>query len=277
MKTFRIFVMIITVITLGSVSCSQQQTEATRTKIAAESTKTAAGENTGKIAEMMDAGEYTYVLVDNGAEKVWAAAPKFEAKVGDKVYMPTKVMPMTNYRSSTLNRTFDVVYFEGEIRKVADGMPMANSEKDLLMSSHGGALPAGHAAIDSAMPAGHAATSQNRTVAEKPSDMDLTQIKKADGGQTVAEVYADKSQLAGKLIILRGKVVKFTPGVMGKNWLHVQDGSGQSGSNDLTVTTNVTAKIGDTVLVKGSLARDKDFGFGYKYDLLVEDAQITIE
>jgi hypothetical protein len=64
---------------------------------------------------------------------------------------------------------------------------------------------------------------------------------------------------------------------MGKNWIHLRDGTGSEGSNDLTVTTDGSAKIGDTVLVRGALVADKDFGHGYKYPVLIEDAQITVE
>jgi hypothetical protein len=66
-------------------------------------------------------------------------------------------------------------------------------------------------------------------------------------------------------------------GIMGKNWLHVKDGSGTPGSDDLVVTTQIEAKIGDTVLVNGTLVTDKDFGSGYRYDVIVEDAEVTVE
>jgi hypothetical protein len=72
-------------------------------------------------------------------------------------------------------------------------------------------------------------------------------------------------------------VVKYNSGIMGKNWLHVQDGSGEAGTNDLTVTTMATAAVGDTVLVKGMAVTDKDFGYGYKYAFIIEDAQVTVE
>ncbi len=74
-------------------------------------------------------------------------------------------------------------------------------------------------------------------------------------------------------------MVKFTPRIMGKNWLHLQDGSGDTaaGTHDLTVTTNVTAKVGDTVLISGAVTLDKDFGEGYKYDVIIEDAKVTVE
>jgi hypothetical protein len=76
---------------------------------------------------------------------------------------------------------------------------------------------------------------------------------------------------------VRGKVVKYNSGIMGKNWLHIQDGSGAAGSNDLTVTTSANTKVGDTVLVAGVLSANKDFGSGYKYALIVQDAKVTVE
>ena len=122
------------------------------------------------------------------------------------------------------------------------------------------------------MPPGHPAT-QNKAA------VDLTGISKPHGGLTVAEVYAGKKDLAGKEVVLRGKVVKFLAEIMGKNWIHVQDGSGSQGTNDLTVTVapHIVAKVGDTVLVKGLVTVGKDFGYGYKYDVILEDAQVTVE
>ncbi len=100
---------------------------------------------------------------------------------------------------------------------------------------------------------------------------------KPEGGKTVNEIYLQRDSLSGKEVILRAKVVKFSPQIMGKNWLHVQDGTGEKGTNDLTVTSAAAAKVGDTVLVKGALSTNKDFGLGYKYDLIIEDAQVTVE
>ena len=76
---------------------------------------------------------------------------------------------------------------------------------------------------------------------------------------------------------MRGKVVKFSPQIMGKNWIHVQDGTGAAGTNDLTVTTLDEAKVGDTVLVTGKITLNKDFGMGYKYDLIIEDGKVKVE
>jgi len=111
------------------------------------------------------------------------------------------------------------------------------------------------------------------------ADVDLTGIAKADGGKTIAEVFAEKDALAGNPVTFRGKVVKTNPDIMGKNWLHVRDGSGEDGTNDLTITTAPGAlpNLGDTVLVTGTVTLNKDFGMGYAYDVLIEDAQITVE
>ena len=110
------------------------------------------------------------------------------------------------------------------------------------------------------------------------AEVDLTGIAKADGGKTVAEVFAEKDALAGQPVTFRGKVVKTNPDIMGKNWLHVRDGSGEEGTNDLTITTaGAMPAVGDTVLVTGTVTLNKDFGMGYAYDVLIEDAQVTVE
>ena len=94
---------------------------------------------------------------------------------------------------------------------------------------------------------------------------------------TIAEIYAKKSDLASKEVLVRGKVVKFNAQIMGKNWVHIQDGTGVSGSNDITLTTQNSTKVGDTVLVTGQVVLNQDFGQGYKYSLLVENAKLEVE
>ena len=91
----------------------------------------------------------------------------------------------------------------------------------------------------------------------------------------VEEVFAKKDTLNGKRITVKGEVVKFNSGIMGKNWVHIKDGSGKPGTNDLTATTNDTANIGDKVVVTGTLAVGKDFGAGYKYEAIMEEATLT--
>jgi hypothetical protein len=216
----------------------------------------------GKVLETMDAGGYTYVNVDNGTEKIWAAAPQFAVKVGEKVSVP-EGMPMKDYESKTLNRKFDVVYFVGAVG--IGGQPPAQ------MAAPAGAAPMTETAQ---MPEG-AHPKLDPVQAAKDAKVSFDGIKKAD--KTVGEIYAGQESLGGKAVTVRGKVVKFSAQIMGKNWVHVQDGTGQAGGNDLTVTTADNVKVGDTVLVSGKITLKKDFGMGYKYDLIIEDGQVKAE
>ncbi len=114
--------------------------------------------------------------------------------------------------------------------------------------------------------------------ATSSAEVDLSGIERAEGGKTVAELFAEKDQLAGQPVVVRGKVVKTNAMVMDKNWIHVRDGSGEEGSNDLTVTTTgELPKVGDTVVVSGVVSVDKDFGMGYMYPVMLEDAEVRIE
>lgn len=210
------------------------------------------GAFSGKVSETMDAAGYTYAQLNTGAKKVWIAAPQFKVKVGDTVAVAS-AMPMTKYHSKTLKRDFDVVYFTGDV--VVNG-------KAGRAAAAAGELPKGHPPLG-----GEPA---------KPR-VDVAGLKKADGGLTVGEIYAGKSKLKGQEIKVRGKVVKYNAGILGKNWLHIQDGTGDANGNDLTITTSATAKVGDTVLVAGKVGADRDFGGGYKYGLIVEDAKVTVE
>ena len=125
---------------------------------------------------------------------------------------------------------------------------------------------------EQAIPADHPSTMVSAAPA---ADVDLSGISKAD--KTIAELFAGKSELSGKQVSVRGKVVKYNEQIMGKNWIHLQDGTGDAGSNDLTITTASAAKVGDTVLITGKIVLDKDFGYGYKYELIIEDGTVVIE
>jgi hypothetical protein len=206
----------------------------------------------GKVVETMNSGGYTYVQVDDGSKKIWAAAPPFTVAVGDMVMVP-EGMPMENFQSKTLGRTFELIYFVPEVQVLG-----------------------GKAAQDQ-VAAAHAAAGHGTGASAKAAKVDLSNIKKADGGETVGELFSKKAALAGKDVVVRGRVVKFSPAIMGKNWVHVQDGTGNAGSNDLTVSTSATAAVGDTVVVRGKLSTDRDLGAGYHYDVIIEDGTVTVE
>jgi hypothetical protein len=260
------FVLIVT------LALAAQIVSAETTTLAPAATASAGLENgfSGKVIETINTAGYTYVQVDTGTKKLWAATPQMAVQTGDVVKVAPG-MPMEKYHSQSLKRDFDMVYFTGGITvQGADTATPAVSPT----------LPAGHPPLNGeakpGLPAGHPPLTGQKTAAPK---VDLTGIKRADGGKTVEEIFAGSAKLAGKPVSVRGKVVKYNSQIMGKNWLHIQDASGSADkkNNDLTVTTSAEAKLGDTVLISGNVTTNKDFGAGYKYSVIIEDAKVTVE
>jgi len=191
----------------------------------------------GTVVETMSSGGYTYAKLERGGSQAWVAGPETPLAVGAKVGQ-TRGSLMTAFRSDTLKRTFDQIYFVASLTPIAGG----------------GAAPAVTIAAPNA-PVG--------------------KIEPAKGGTTIAAIFAGKATLTGKPVVVRGKVVKVNNGILGKNWLHIQDGTGAAGTNDLIVTTAATVTKDDVVTVRGNIATNKDFGAGYAYAVMIEDATIA--
>ena len=208
---------------------------------------------TGRVVETMDAASYTYVRVDTGSEEVWAAASQFPVKVGDRVSVSLE-FPMQDFHSKALNRDFPVIYFVSQIGR----------EGEASAAPAGAQLPPGHAPV-----ASHEAAAVTAPAGGE--------IAPAEGGLTVADVWARRTSLAGKAVTVRGKVMKVNNGIMGRNWIHLQDGSGKAadGTNDLTLTTDAVARVGEIVTASGTIAVDKDFTAGYKYGVILEGAKLS--
>jgi hypothetical protein len=202
----------------------------------------------------MNSGGYTYVLLDTEQDQRWAAVQETEVSAGD-VVQTTAGMAMKDFTSNTLGRTFDVVYFSGALQNLSS-MP------DVATDS-AAALPPGHPTTPSMAEAA-------------PADVTVAEL---EDGQNIASVYANKDSLAGQQISLRGKVVKYNEGILGQNFIHLQDGSGDaaSGNNDLTVTSQATTAVGETIVVTGEIVLDKDFGAGYAFPVILADASIAAE
>ncbi|MCR4289690.1 MAG: DNA-binding protein [Candidatus Scalindua sp.] len=204
----------------------------------------------GTVAETMNSGGYTYILLQTKKDMVWVAIPESKVTVGEDVVLAAG-FEMIEYKSPSLNRTFDSILFsEGLISQGGSAPEGAKPHKKTLGSS-----------------------------GAKPSTQEDIKVEKADGGNayTVAELFKKRKELDNKDIILKGKVVKVTARIMNKNWLHIQDGTGNAndGTNDMVVTTMDLPSVGDTVTIKGVLFSDKDFGSGYKYNAIVEFGQVS--
>jgi hypothetical protein len=203
----------------------------------------------GTVLERIDVDKYTYLrLGEPGGRGTWTAVSTAKAQVGERVRVSSAEL-MTGFTSATLKRTFDEIYFG--VLETQGALAAAVGE-----DPHARARAAGDTA-------------------------DVGKVDRAAGplGRTIAELYAQRALLEGKPVRVRGVVVKSVGGVLGRTFLHVRDGSGdaQAGDNDLTVTTSATPEVGARVLLEGTAVRDKDYGSGYRYPLILEDARLLPE
>jgi hypothetical protein len=212
----------------------------------------ASSDVTGTVLETIDSGGYTYMRLKVVGGEEWAAVRETKVKKGESVTV-TDAMVMRDFESKTLHRKFDHILFGTLAASGASADPHA--------SSAGMAM-------------------QHAQAAAGPQEAADVKVPKAEGkdARTVAQVFAQKAALKDQTVTVRGKVVKSNSGIMGRNWLHVRDGSGSAAGkdNDLTVTSvQDGASVGDVVTVKGTVHVDRDFGAGYAYPVILEDASVA--
>jgi hypothetical protein len=193
------------------------------------------------VKEVLNANAYTYLLVNESEKEYWIAIPKSEVKVG-KTYAYEGGMEMKKFESKDLKRTFDSVLF---VEGLTDPNPPTVTE----------------------------------TAIDPKTIINSTQLSKgitlAKGAISLHDLFSGRDKLEGKTVILTGKVVKFMPEIMKKNWIHLQDGTSFNGFNDITITTLDKVKVDEIVSLKGKVVLNKDLGSGYKYDVLIEDAVVV--
>ena len=199
----------------------------------------------GTVLETFDAASYTYLRFESAKGEMWAAIPLTSLEVGAQVVIANPQM-MSNFESKTLGRTFETIYF-GSL----ENQPGSSSTTSGKLGSPTSPVSANAEPIE---------------------------VARAEGetGRTVAEIYKEQGELAGKTVLIRGKVVKYTAGILGRNWIHLQDGTGDmaAGTNDITATSADMAAVGDVILVQGTVALNRDFGAGYLYPVIVEEATV---
>ena len=267
---------------ISLTACSKNKTEeqaSTPAKPAQQTAQQAAQEAapapapqpvTGKVLETMDSSGYTYLKVATDAGEKWVAVNQTPVKVGEEVtYIDGMVMQ--NFFSKSLNRTFpEVIFSSGLVGKdaVAQSMPPAGKAEDSFskaLSSEGTAPP---------QALGDMMGSQKAIVPFAEIKVDKAP---GDNSYTVAEIFNKAAELNGKTVVVRGKVMKVSPRIMGRNWIHIQDGTGNPAENthDLVITTSQDAQADwDIITMEGVLAANKDFGSGYKYAAIIEDAKL---
>lgn len=219
----------------------------------------------GQVLESLDGGTYTYLRLKTAGGETWAAVNRSAVKPGQFVAIADP-MVMKNFESKALKRRFDKIVF-GTLA----GPSAANPHDPAQMPPGitGGPMP----------PHGMDGKAAHEAVGvPKGPEIAVVKVPKATGpdARTVAEVHAQKAALKNRTVAVHAAVVKSLPNIMGRNWLHVQDGSGiaSAGTNDLVVTTKANASVGDVVTIRGVVRTDADVGMGMTYALLVEDAAV---
>lgn len=208
---------------------------------------------TGRVVQTINSGGYSYVLLKKtNGDKVWVAAPELKINVGEDATFEGG-MEMVNFQSSTLKRTFEKVIFSNGIVKGKDAKTGEAKKEARSPGSTGAAV---------------AVTDEK------------VKVKKATGknAYTIAEIFKKKAKLKNKQVVINAKVVKVSSGIMNRNWIHIQDGTGNhsTADNDLVITSDAIPLVGDVITVKGKIETNKDFGGGYKYNVIIEKAKITI-
>jgi hypothetical protein len=195
--------------------------------------------------EVIQGSRYTYVRVSADGSDYWIAINKAEIKEKETYYWSVG-SEMNEFTSKELKRTFRSIFFVQDF-----------TDKPITQTSAPQQMPS-------------ASMAGKQEAPEYPGIV----VPKAAGGMTIAELYAKKNSMDGKTAKICGKVVKFSGGIMNKNWVHIQDGTKDNGKFDLTVTTQDSVKVGDVLIFEGKIALNKDIGAGYFYEVLMEDAKV---
>jgi len=234
----KLFLTILTAAVFWTAGCNSDEEVQTKNSSTNEFQKEA---HIAMVVDKINTSNYTYLQVSENKKTFWIAVPSMEIEIGETVYF-SKFMEMKDFKSETIDRTFSSLLFVEDARKSAT--------PDHMKQVHSGAM----------------------TVSKQN-----VKIEPLDDGYTIEKIYAEKNDLIGKLIEVKGKVVKYNPQIMNRNWIHIQDGTGSANDYDLVVTSADEVKVGDIIIVKGPVTIDKDFGAGYFFPVVIEDARIELD
>lgn len=199
----------------------------------------------GEVLEVVQVKSYTYLRInDNNTEK-WLAVPSINAEVGE-VYFYKGGMEMPNFKSNELDRMFDVVLFLQTISKNKEGLEVKQFKHDVSIL-------------------------KKKNANKSNEKLEIT-VEAIENAISINELIKNMDLYKDKVVKVKGQVTKFSSQIMSKNWIHLQDGTDFNGEFDLTLTTNAIVSIGDVVVFEGKVSLNKDFGAGYFYKLIIENA-----
>lgn len=198
-----------------------------------------------KVNEVLETSKYLYLNVTENEEKFWIATRIMDVVVGETYYYKGGLLK-TNYESKDFNRVFEKIY---------------------LISSN--LVAANHATTT-----GKDNLSKNKqTIKPTPVPVKATTKKiEVKGSMKISELVANSAKYEGKTIQISGICVKSNPNIMNKNWMHLKDGS--QDDFDLVITSDTFIPEGTIVTMTATVTLNKDFGAGYKYDLILENGVV---
>ena len=218
------------------------------------------GIHTVIVKDLIQTSQYSYLRLQElgnpaikESDTLWAATTPIVPNKGDTMYYRGG-FPMENFTSKELHRNFKSILFLDSLSR----KPYVPSKEALI----GG----GHNYMSSA--------DGNKSGKPKIEKIDVN-IKPEAGFVSIGDLYAKKATYSGKTIKVKGQVTKFSPDIMGKNWVHIQDGTDADGKFDLTITTSATVKEGTVVGFEGKIGLDRDLGHGYFYEVILEEATLV--
>lgn len=226
--------------------------------IAACSRKPGDGYITVEVLKFEQVESYTYLLVKEKKAEYWVATSTMNAEVGQS-YKYRGGLLMSNFHSEDLNRTFEDVLFLDQLIPLSSSNNHAGQEKPAMQGMHD--MPAG-------MHPGNETTPGSSVVNEKAD----VKVASVEGAITIEKLFANMKSYEGKAVRIAGEVTKYNASIMERNWVHIQDGTEHQGKYDLTATSIETFEVGSTVIIEGTVALDLDFGYGYTYEILLEEA-----
>ncbi len=228
-KMIRLFPVLLIITMISFTACENKKEDA--------NANLPAGTHKIEVADFIQTPNYTYILASENGNQYWIAVTKMVPQKGETLYF-SQSMEMKNFKSETLNRTFDSILFVQDISRT---------------------------------PSNQKGMTHPQVFSQTTADIHITPVK---DGKTVAQIYEQKDQLKGQTVKVKGQVVKYNPHIMGRNWVHIQDGTGNNNDFDLMITTPDSVKMGDIIVVEGTVEVNQDFGAGYSYQVMLSNGKI---
>lgn len=197
--------------------------------------------HTVTVNEVLPTAKYVYLNVNEGENQFWIATGKQEIKKG-ATYFYRGGLLKTNFESKEYKRIFDKIYLVSS----------------LVAENHGSnTLP----------------TLSQNSISASPAPENVPSAAPRKGSIKIADLVKNPKKYEGKTVQISGKCVKVNPNIMNRNWIHIQDGS--QDDFDLVITSSSQVAVGAQLTMEAVVVLNKDFGAGYRYDLILENGTIV--